>query len=202
MRWCCDEVNRSNTSPASTSPGESARLDELRWAATERRVELQLLLGRHSEAIGDLSEWVQKMPLRERFHEQLALALYRSGRQADAFGPPPTLAGRSSRSSGSNRGGASRARTSCPPAGPTLDWAPLDGPADGIGGTGVIAEPAASACPAANGAKPASTTPATSTRSARPLAAALLARYRPAPSGTSRAAPSSTRGPTGCPAPI
>jgi DNA-binding SARP family transcriptional activator len=65
--------------------GEAVRLEELRWAAAERRVDLQLLLGRHGEVIGDLSEWVQKMPLRERFREQLVLALYRSGRQADAL---------------------------------------------------------------------------------------------------------------------
>jgi predicted ATPase/DNA-binding SARP family transcriptional activator len=65
--------------------GEATRLDELRWAATERRIELLLRLGRHMEAIGDLVQLVQLMPLRERFHEQLVLALYRSGRQADAL---------------------------------------------------------------------------------------------------------------------
>ena len=65
--------------------GEITRLDELRWAATERRIELLLRLGRHSEAVGDLSELVQRLPLRERFHEQLVLALYRSGRQAEAL---------------------------------------------------------------------------------------------------------------------
>ena len=65
--------------------GEITRLDELRWAATERRVELLLRLGRHSEAVWDLSELVQRLPLRERFHEQLVLALYRSGRQAEAL---------------------------------------------------------------------------------------------------------------------
>ena len=65
--------------------GEATRLEELRWVATERRIDLQLLLGRHGEVIGDLSELVQRMPLRERFHEQLVLALYRSGRQGDAL---------------------------------------------------------------------------------------------------------------------
>ena len=65
--------------------GEITRLDELRWAATERRIELLLRLGRHSDAVGDLSELVQRLPLRERFHEQLVLALYRSGRQAEAL---------------------------------------------------------------------------------------------------------------------
>ena len=52
---------------------------------SERRIELLLRLGRHSDAVGDLSELVQRLPLRERFHEQLVLALYRSGRQAEAL---------------------------------------------------------------------------------------------------------------------
>lgn len=65
--------------------GAIARLDELRWTAMERRVELLLRLGRNSEAIGDLSGLVQRLPLRERFHEQLVLALYRSGRQGEAL---------------------------------------------------------------------------------------------------------------------
>ena len=65
--------------------GEIARLDELRWAATERWVDLELRLGRHGDTIGPLAELVRKMPLRERLHEQLMLAFYRSGRQADAL---------------------------------------------------------------------------------------------------------------------
>ena len=65
--------------------GEVVRLNELRWAATERRVDLLLQLGRHAEAVGLLVDVVQQMPLRERFHEQLVLALYRSGRQAEAL---------------------------------------------------------------------------------------------------------------------
>jgi predicted ATPase/DNA-binding SARP family transcriptional activator len=65
--------------------GEITRLDELRWLAIERRVDLLLLLGRHGDAVGELAELVQRMPLRERYHEQLVLALYRSGRQAEAL---------------------------------------------------------------------------------------------------------------------
>ena len=65
--------------------GEITRLDELRWAATERRIGLLLRLGRHGDAVGLLAELVQRLPLRERFHEQLVLALYRSGRQAEAL---------------------------------------------------------------------------------------------------------------------
>jgi predicted ATPase/DNA-binding SARP family transcriptional activator len=64
---------------------ESTRLEELRWAANERRVDLLLRLGRHGDAVGELATLVRRMPLRERFHEQLVLALYRSGRQADAL---------------------------------------------------------------------------------------------------------------------
>lgn len=65
--------------------GEITRLEELRWATIERQVELQLRLGRHGDAIGELAQLVDRMPLRERFHEQLVLALYRAGRQADAL---------------------------------------------------------------------------------------------------------------------
>ena len=65
--------------------GETTRLDELRWAAMERRIELLLRLGRHSEAVGDLADLVRRLPLRERFRVQLVLALYRSGRQGDAL---------------------------------------------------------------------------------------------------------------------
>jgi predicted ATPase/DNA-binding SARP family transcriptional activator len=65
--------------------GEIVRLDELRWAAMERRVDLLLQLGRHGDAIGDVSELVRRLPLRERFRQQLVLGLYRAGRQADAL---------------------------------------------------------------------------------------------------------------------
>jgi DNA-binding SARP family transcriptional activator len=65
--------------------GEITRLDELRWAALERRADLLLRIGRHRELVGDLSALVHRLPLRERFREQLVLALYRSGRQAEAL---------------------------------------------------------------------------------------------------------------------
>ncbi|MBV8429973.1 MAG: winged helix-turn-helix domain-containing protein, partial [Solirubrobacterales bacterium] len=64
---------------------ERARLDELRVAAAEQQIELGLALGRHSEATGELSELVDAHPLRERLWSLLMLALYRSGRQADAL---------------------------------------------------------------------------------------------------------------------
>jgi predicted ATPase/DNA-binding SARP family transcriptional activator len=65
--------------------GEAARLEELRLTAIELRYEAALLLGRHHEVASDLAALVSEHPLREKLHAQLMLALYRSGRQADAL---------------------------------------------------------------------------------------------------------------------
>jgi DNA-binding SARP family transcriptional activator len=62
-----------------------ARLEELRVAATELRVEAELALGRHAGLVGELQALVGDHPLRERLCGQLMLALYRSGRQAEAL---------------------------------------------------------------------------------------------------------------------
>lgn len=64
---------------------EIARLTELRVAALEDRVEADLALGRHTALCSELSQAVVEQPLRERLWSQLILALYRSGRQADAL---------------------------------------------------------------------------------------------------------------------
>jgi predicted ATPase/DNA-binding SARP family transcriptional activator len=64
---------------------EVARLQELRAAALEDRVEADLRRGRHAEVVGELELLVRGEPLRERLRGQLMLALYRAGRQADAL---------------------------------------------------------------------------------------------------------------------
>jgi predicted ATPase/DNA-binding SARP family transcriptional activator len=64
---------------------EARRLEELRLGCIESRVEADLALGRHDVLVPELRALVESEPLRERFHAQLALALYRSGRQAEAL---------------------------------------------------------------------------------------------------------------------
>jgi DNA-binding SARP family transcriptional activator len=66
--------------------GEAARLEDLRLAVLEDRIAADVQLGRHAECVGELERLVAEEPLRERLHGQLMLALYRSGRQADALG--------------------------------------------------------------------------------------------------------------------
>ena len=61
------------------------RLDELRRVAVEDLADLLLEAGEHQEVIADLEAAVTEEPLRERRRAQLMIALYRSGRQADAL---------------------------------------------------------------------------------------------------------------------
>ncbi|WP_214320381.1 BTAD domain-containing putative transcriptional regulator [Nonomuraea sediminis] len=64
---------------------ERARLEAVRQAATENLYETRLALGDHAALVGDLDKHTRTHPLSERGWELLALALYRSGRQADAL---------------------------------------------------------------------------------------------------------------------
>ena len=61
------------------------RLDELRLSAIELSIDAELALGRNDRTVGRLEELISQEPTRERFREQLMLALYRSGRQAEAL---------------------------------------------------------------------------------------------------------------------
>ena len=69
--------------PFARDAGE--RLEDVRLAALEERIEADLALGRHARLVPELETLVAREPLRERPREQLMLALYRSGRQADAL---------------------------------------------------------------------------------------------------------------------
>jgi DNA-binding SARP family transcriptional activator len=62
-----------------------ARLEEMRLAVLEQRIDADLALGRHGELVGELEMLVARYPLRERLRCQLMLALYRSARQAEAL---------------------------------------------------------------------------------------------------------------------
>jgi DNA-binding SARP family transcriptional activator/ABC-type oligopeptide transport system substrate-binding subunit len=64
---------------------EAGRLEELRLATVEERIEIDLALGRHADLASELERLVAEHPLREGFCAQLMLALYRSGRQAEAL---------------------------------------------------------------------------------------------------------------------
>jgi DNA-binding SARP family transcriptional activator len=71
--------------PGPFAETERIRLGELKSAAEEEKADALIALGRHEEILADLTVMVTERPLRERMRGLLMLALYRSGRQAEAL---------------------------------------------------------------------------------------------------------------------
>ncbi len=67
------------------APAAAQRLENDRLDVIEMRVDVRLQLGHHGDLVSELETAIAGDPLRERFHAQLMMALYRSGRQADAL---------------------------------------------------------------------------------------------------------------------
>ena len=92
-----------------------ARLEEQRLEALEQRIDADLALGRHASLVPELEALVAEHPYRERLRAQLMLALYRSGRQADALerlpGGPPHARRRARASSRARSFASSRPRS-------------------------------------------------------------------------------------------
>ena len=116
---------------------EAGRLNELRVACLEDRLEADLRLGRHSELIGELEALVSAEPLRERPRGQLMRALYAAGRQAEALEAYRETrrvlvdAARTRTESGAARAGSCDSATGCEPHPLARSRAePLDPPAD------------------------------------------------------------------------
>jgi DNA-binding SARP family transcriptional activator len=85
-----DSLDGWETTPLAGLPGplaetERSRLIEKRLTALETLLDIDIQLGRHREAIAQLTSLVTEHPLRERLSLLLMLALYRSGRQAEAL---------------------------------------------------------------------------------------------------------------------
>ncbi len=81
--WRGPALSDLEDAPFARAP--ATRLDELRAAALEDRIEADLRLGRHVDVVAELESLVAEHPLRERLAGQLIRALYGAGRQADAL---------------------------------------------------------------------------------------------------------------------
>ncbi|WLQ41410.1 BTAD domain-containing putative transcriptional regulator [Streptomyces laculatispora] len=71
--------------PGPYAENQRTRLEEWRLQLTETRLDLDLEVGCHAEAVSELTALTAAHPLRERLRELLMVALYRSGRQAEAL---------------------------------------------------------------------------------------------------------------------
>ncbi|WEH35288.1 BTAD domain-containing putative transcriptional regulator [Streptomyces sp. AM 4-1-1] len=71
--------------PGPYAENQRTRLAEWRLQLTETRLDLDLEVGQHAEAVSELTALTAAHPLRERLRELLMVALYRSGRQAEAL---------------------------------------------------------------------------------------------------------------------
>ncbi|MFE0792426.1 AfsR/SARP family transcriptional regulator [Streptomyces mutabilis] len=71
--------------PGPYAEGQRVRLEEWRLQLLETRLDMDLEQGCHAEAVSELTALTAAHPLRERLRELLMLALYRSGRQAEAL---------------------------------------------------------------------------------------------------------------------
>ncbi|WP_189245373.1 AfsR/SARP family transcriptional regulator [Streptosporangium pseudovulgare] len=80
-----DLADPAGDDAATVATATAARLEALRLAAVEDRVEADLLLGRRAEAAAELPGLIAAHPLRERFHGQLMRALYGAGRRVEAL---------------------------------------------------------------------------------------------------------------------
>ena len=82
----CGEARRwASSLPSPSRLADAARLEELRLGALDARLAADLDEGRHADVVAELDALASASPHRERLQAQRMLALYRSGRQADAL---------------------------------------------------------------------------------------------------------------------
>ena len=125
----------------------AARLAEAHDLALEDRIEAWLELGKHAQAASELEAMVEGRPLRERRWEQLIVAAYRSGRQADALRAYQRCRAVLASELGLEPGpGLRRLEAAVLAQDPSLDWRPAS--------AALVAPPPASAEPAGTGAVP------------------------------------------------